>query len=540
MVDNPLGRIFFHLRNSLKSLRKMPTCKQAVYMGQSMLTVPRHIGQPRPEGNCMDGWFEASKEGLRKLVEDRPKVFIIHELLSNAWDTGCKRVDITLEKVPGKPLAKLSVLDDNPDGFSNLSHAWTLFAESERKVDPETIGRYNMGEKLVLALCEEATITTTTGTVHFTSEGRKNKPRLKRDAGSLFTATVRMTHAEFDEVIEALPRIISRPDVVTTFNGDALNTRDPIATFEATLPTVIGDDGGSLRRTKRKAVVEVYQTRDGEAAGIYELGIPVVDTEDKYHVNVRQKVPLNMDRDNVPPAFLKQVRALVLNNVVEHITKDDATETWVTEAMGSKYVEPVTVRQAVTKRFGEKAAIYDPSDTEANGTLVSRGFQIVHGGTLPKDVWANVKAAEALKPAGQIAPTPKPYSDDPEADPANIMPREKWTPAMVEVAEFAVDLHRELFKADLQVRYVTNVPRFAAAYGSGVLDFFTMRLGKRWFETVGHVALVDLLVHEFAHRFASDHNEEAFHEACTKIAGQVSEITYRIPEFFEFLHDGGR
>ena len=71
----------------------------------------------------MTNWFDASKEGLAALVVDRPKIFIIHELLSNAYDTGCKNIDITLRKVPGKPLVDLFVEDDHPEGFSNLSHS---------------------------------------------------------------------------------------------------------------------------------------------------------------------------------------------------------------------------------------------------------------------------------------------------------------------------------------------------------------------------------------------------------------------------------
>jgi hypothetical protein len=32
------------------------------------------------------------------------------------------------------------------------------------------------------------------------------------------------------------------------------------------------------------------------------MGIPVVETGDRWHVDVAQKVPLNFDRDNLPPA----------------------------------------------------------------------------------------------------------------------------------------------------------------------------------------------------------------------------------------------
>jgi len=490
-------------------------------------------------------WFEASKEGLAKIVADRPKVFVIHELLSNAYDTGCSSVDITLEKLPGRPMAKLRVVDDHPEGFKNLTHAWTLFAESERKDDPESSGRYCAGEKLVLALCEEAEIITTSGAVIFDKKGRRKTRQTTALGGSRFEATLRMTRVEFDQVLVDVEKVLFRPKVKVTFNGKRMWGRDSIGHIKATLPTVIGDEEGRLRTSRRNCQLDIYEPRFGEEAMLYELGIPVVATGDTYHVNILQKVPLNMDRDNVTPGFLKQVRGHVLNAMASRITEENATENWVTEAMGSKTVEKEALKKAVVKRFGKKAAAFDMSDREANGTLMTRGYNIVRTASLPPDARANVKAAGALLPSGQIAPTPKPFSDDPDADPADVMPPEKWTRAMREVACFAQDLHRELYFCNLKVQFITNDNRFAAAYGGedcgvGSLSFFTKRLGKAWFETVNHEALVDLLVHEFAHRNGYDHNEAAYHEACTQLAGRVSVITYRMPELFNFLHQGDR
>ena len=59
--------------------------------------------------------------------------------------------------------------------------------------------------------------------------------------------------------------------------------------FEETLVTEHGDD---LRPTKRKCRVEIYDPREGETATLYELGIPVVETGDRWDCSVLQKVPL--------------------------------------------------------------------------------------------------------------------------------------------------------------------------------------------------------------------------------------------------------
>lgn len=96
-----------------------------------------------------DSWVVADLQGLGKLVAHRPKAFVIYELLANALDEATTRVDVTLERVPGRPLARLVVSDDNPGGFSDLAHAYTLFAESGKKSNTGKRGRFNMGEKVV-------------------------------------------------------------------------------------------------------------------------------------------------------------------------------------------------------------------------------------------------------------------------------------------------------------------------------------------------------------------------------------------------------
>jgi hypothetical protein len=218
------------------------------------------------------------------------------------------------------------VEDDDPEGFKNLSHAYTLFAESEKKSDPTKRGFLNLGEKLVIAACEESEVASTTGTVIFDKDGRR-QTRSKRERGSQFSGLVRMTRAEYEETVTKVRTLIPPEKIKTTFNGEVLAYRAPLKVFSAQLPTVIADEEGFMRPTRRKTEVSVYAPRTGESPTLYEMGIPVVETNDKWHVNISQKVPLNMDRDNVTPAFLREVRTLVLNEMFEHIEGQEAAAT---------------------------------------------------------------------------------------------------------------------------------------------------------------------------------------------------------------------
>jgi hypothetical protein len=180
-------------------------------------------------------WFAVDKEGLAKLVERRGKAFVVYELLQNALDTDAAIITVDLVPIPGKPFAKLRVVDDDQEGFKDLAHAYTLFAESEKKTNPEKRGRFNLGEKLVLALCSWAEIITTTGGVRFDAEGR-HALRRKRPAGSEFTAELRMTREEFEEVQRTVLReIIISGNVDFTFNQIHVESRVPMRSFVACL-----------------------------------------------------------------------------------------------------------------------------------------------------------------------------------------------------------------------------------------------------------------------------------------------------------------
>lgn len=115
--------------------------------------------------------FAVDKDGLAKLMSRRGPSFALLELVQNALDEASTRVDLALT-YEGRGRARIRVEDDNPDGFADLSHAYTLFADSAKKTDVKKRGRFNLGEKLVIAICDEAVIATTSGTIRFSGQGR--------------------------------------------------------------------------------------------------------------------------------------------------------------------------------------------------------------------------------------------------------------------------------------------------------------------------------------------------------------------------------
>jgi hypothetical protein len=476
-------------------------------------------------------WLEIDREGLAKLMEGRPKSFILNELVSNAWDGATREVKITVAPASTRGYINIYVEDDNPEGFKNLSHAYTLFAESSKKGNAEQRGRFNLGEKLVLALAHKAWIETTTGAIEFSSDGRRPM-HTKRDRGSLVMVEIKATRDETDDIVAAAFRLIPPPGIKTTVNGELIEARHPFTWFDAILPTVIGDDEGVLRRSERKTLVRVYEPRPGETAMIYELGIPVVETGDRFHVDVQQKVPLNQERDNVTPAFLRALRVAVLNSTHHLIKPAEATQSWVRDACSDARVTPDALKTIIHARFGENAVAYDPSDREANKISASEDRQIVHGGSLSAGEWSNVRSAGLLPPAGKVTPSPKPY--DPDGDTLTLIPRAQWTIGMERVATFAINIARELLdkKIIVQIAHEPEWPVQAVFGKSSALVFNKATLSPDFFDGGITEAVLDLLIHEFGHHWTIDHLSREYYDALTRLGARMTLLALDKPELF--------
>lgn len=465
-------------------------------------------------------WFSVDKEGLAKIMARKGKEFAIFELIQNCWDeNGVTHVTVTLVQDAAPGYAYLKVEDDAPNGFSDLAHAYTLFAESKKKNDPEKRGRFNLGEKLVLALAREAQIATTTGTVVFNKNGRRRSSGA-RAAGSQIEMSVRMTKEEMERAITACQRLL--PPIKTTINHVPLNAEAPVKSFESSLTTEIADSEGHLVRSVRKTLVTVYRATASRPASIYEMGIPVCEIDGKFSFDVGQKVPLTMDREEVLPSFRKQLAVAALNNIHDILDSDDANTTWATDAATSPDIRPEALDAVMTQKFGEKRVIYDPSDPEANARAAAAGYTVITGGQLSASTWNNVRTFGTALPAGQVTPSPKPYSEN--GKPLTLVA--ELTPGMKEVEAYAKKFaYVVLCSRSINVQFAAEVTwPYAATYGPGNLTFNVGRLGKAWFNLKANQQKIDdLLIHEFGHEYSSNHLSEEYYDALTMIGSKLAQ-----------------
>jgi len=485
-------------------------------------------------------WFEVDRDGLRQLLEGKNKSFIVCELVQNAWDEpGVTHCDVSIGMLPDGRTARLRVEDDAPEGFYDLAHAYTIFARTRKRALPEARGRFNLGEKHVLALCREARITTTKGTVEFLPGGERKRLKACRSSGSVFEAVLEMTPEEVEDCLRAAGTFIPPQGVKTMINGEELPIREPLASVAATLATEFENEKGQYRSTRRATVIDVHEPLPDEKAMLYEMGLPVVETGDRWHYDIRQRVPLNSDRDNVQPSFLRDVRAEVMNALSDRVTEEEAAAGWVREAAGSGKIEKDAFERLIHKRHGEKIATRSVNDPEANHAATANGYEVLAGGALTGEEWRNARKFESFQPASEIFPTESPASGPDGKD--TVIPEEKWTPGMRRLAGYFEKIGDELV-GGTTVRIVRDAGnrRFSAWYGQKEITFNLQRLGHKFFnEFPGNLERVNsLLLHEFAHEHEGDHLSEDYHGAICDLGGRLTQLALEKPKLFKGKWNG--
>lgn len=482
--------------------------------------------------NQEQNWITVDREGLAALLKNKNRGWMVTELVQNAWDQNITSVHVDLAHINGDRYS-LTVTDDDPQGWADISHSYTMFAPSAKKSDPTKRGRFNMGEKMLLALAERVRISSVSAAVDFSSEGRKVLGKgYYRTKGSEFKGIFNLTLGEVEEMIEVLKTLLCPAGITTTYSVHTLEVkedrvelpvRSSLVLFKSSLPTMVEKDG-QFKGVTRSTQVGLYEPLEGEKPTLYEMGIPVVelDGDMEWHIDVGQKIPLNMDRDNVTPSYLRTLRVAVLN--AAHSELRDSSATWVTAASEDKRCSDEAVTAVVKDRFGDKAVAFDPSDIQANSEATAQGYNVVGGRSLTRGQWANVKGLSLILPAGKVTPSDSTVSESQNVE----IPEGEWTPEMKRVAELTVSLSIAMLDLnhDIEVRFVNdneNVNKLAW-FGNSTVTFNVLALGEDWFrEGHGNTMLqIDLITHELAHHYSSNHLSSDYYNALTRMTGKLA------------------
>ena len=466
------------------------------------------------------GWFEISREGLAQLQGPRPKSNIIRELVQNGFDESITICEVTLCK-HGRDVY-ITVKDDSPEGFKNLDHAFTMYAHTYKRDDIHKRGRYNLGEKLAVSNCKEATVQTTKGVVKFLSDGTrwvsKGKTyRLKK--GTEVTLRLSMTREEMEEALTMARRIFPPKGVRYVVNGEEVPYREPFRTLgHVYLPTEKYDPSVvCMRRTWEFTEVELHIPAEGEVACVYEMGIPIQETHDYYHCSVMQKIPMTMERDTVIPSFLRDLRVAVANRMFGELTEETVSMEWVREAMRSGELSANAVQGIADKRWGHKRFVADPGDPRSVDEAKSRGYVQVPAAAMDSREWSAIRRAGAVPSSSSVCPT--------RIVGHETIDESKWTWQMRLIADYAKYVARIGLDKEIEVRIVhsdaTTLAQYSRNGGTSVLSLNRKQLGAKWWEAGVCAETTDLILHELGHE-GGQHTERGYHETLTKVAARLA------------------
>ncbi len=458
-------------------------------------------------------WFDVDTNGLRQLQLRKPKHYVVRELIQNAFDENIKECRLTTLWQDG--LAEIIVKDDNPEGFKNITHAYTLFAPTDKLKNPEKRGRFNMGEKQAISLCEKAIISTTKGTIVFDKTGRHHKST-KTEKGSVVFLLLKISKKEYDEILSTVKKYLVPEKISFIVNEEKIKHQKPLKTIVASLQTET-EENQILKKVWRKTKIEIFEM---EEPVLFEMGIPVMQTECQYGINVQQKIPLSIDRDTVPESFLKALYAEILNEMCEYISEQDSSQAWIRQATADKRINPDIVKQILNKRYGEKVVIANPFDPNSIDDALSAGYKVITGNEMSKEEWERIRENKLLPSSsekfGHSFAISKPYS-----------PNEN----MKKTAEIAKKIAKECLGINISVCFAswTGV---SAEYGNRTLTFNVSMLGHRFFDPPLSEQTLDLIIHELGHE-KGNHTEKGYHEALTMMAAKLIFLIKKNPSFLE-------
>jgi hypothetical protein len=464
-------------------------------------------------------WFEVDKEGLKRLLTKKDKTFILRELVQNAWDEPISICKVKLKQASEGGYTYISVEDDSPIGFRDLTHAYTLFGDTYKRRDASKRGRYNLGDKLVFSVCKEAIVETTKGTIVFDENGRREL-NIKKKSGSKITVKLTTTKKEFKEMYADALLYIPPKSVKYYVNGTKKLHQTPYKTFETSLITEIEKDE-VMSRTKRKTEVNLYDS-DRETHYIYEMGIPICEIDCKFDIDVQQKIPLTLDRETVLPSFLKDVYAEVLNQTYDKIEEEESSQLWVRQGMSDDRISKKATETIIKKRYGNDVVVANRFDANSIDEAISRGYRVISGSELSKDEWSTVKKFDLLQSTSDLfgsnfknAKQVKDTSDDQKR-----------------FAKLAKRIARRLLNLNINVNFVKDNNLVAGQFGYNTLMVNLAKFNNRFFKPTISSEQIDFIVHELGHH-AGHHTEKSYHELITKMAGQLTVLALKEPEFFD-------
>lgn len=463
-----------------------------------------------------------STAGMRQLHAGRPAWSLVKELVQNAWDEAPEATVCDVQLAPciveGDLQHKRTIIkveDDGP-GFRDIRDAYTLMAPTPKRGDPKKRGRFNIGEKELIAVALHATVETVGTTVTFPREGGRHQQRNTRKRGTIVTLEMPWGKSKREQVLEMLAQFQPPANCRLVVNGHEVHRRQVMSTARAHLATVVQrTPQHPMQIRKRMTDIEVVE-KHGEVGWLYEMGIPIQATTLGYDVDIQQKVPMPPNRDTVSSAYLRSVAAEVLNVMHAQMGGEEFAATWVRSALEDKRIEAPAVSTAIKERYGDKVAMWS-TDKDANMKAAEAGYEVLHPRSMSPEERTHMKELGGLQSAKELFGR-TPATEAPTVVELNDVKEQfaQWVIALGKRAGLkAVPVFIKATKTNMAACCTANSK-------NPVVQFNVAKLSDKWLAERGPAQL-QLVIHEFGHAVANTPMEHGpkWGEATCTVGGRL-------------------
>lgn len=274
----------------------------------------------------MTRWFELDDAGLVRRARSRPLGRLALEAVQNALDAGASHVAVELDD------GRLVIDDDAGGGIGDGRLVYTVFA-SDKPQDPTRRGRLGRGLKELLAAGDRARVETVAATFEFDASGRRELPS-ERTLGTRIVVERAFDEPSRRDALELARSVIPPRGVSLRVQGRSIRRpRSVLGLPSVELESVVLEEGIE-RAVLRPTTLDVYTPRRGEPPSLFELGIPVMQWNVPWHVDVGQRIPLDESRSLAPERFVLAVKAALLEAMLHrYLDRRDLRADWVGDVL---------------------------------------------------------------------------------------------------------------------------------------------------------------------------------------------------------------
>jgi hypothetical protein len=464
----------------------------------------------------MNSWFDIDNAGWKRMNAGRPPYELVKELIQNVLDESFNTVNINYEFKDN--IFNLCIEDDIEGGFANSSLITTVFMTSKEDSHLKR-GRKGRGLKEFLSVCKTAVVETVGKTVEFCSDGTRKEYGNSRTVGTKISCSI-IEEGWNQEAVIAINDFLKRVIVYSGkifINGKLIKDRVKIAERLSCYLTTQKIKDGVQKDVADYAAISIYD-KNGKDGWIYEMGIPVCNTDIPYDIDIHQRIPLNDNRNEVSKIYLTDTKKYIVKALINKLEKKDYLG-WALETLWSYWGYTIEERSTILSKFANNKTLIKSKSKIINDKAKQKGFELIDISVY------NEKLRDFLEDG--ISTADKTISDiEKNTKEIDVEPTETEFEFISKLEE----LIKKAIGKDIKIRIMekpkdivsgnTTLAIHTFCGNDTVIKYNRLGLSKKVFENPYGEKALDILIHELGHEDSSEH-ETDFCNSVTKYAGKI-------------------